>query len=189
MEKKLQRNEQDKVVAGVCAGLADYLEIDVTWVRVAFVASVFTGFGFFAYIILWIAVPARPFMPYNPGYNPYSTDYRVYEKGNFSSEPKPEFSSSQEPFKPYTKNQPEGNGKIIFGLIFIALGGFFLLNEFHMIPDWFDLGKLWPLVFIIPGIIMISKAGKNNKAKYASEKEPIFEQTTAQSSNTDQPSN
>ena len=188
MEKKLQRNEQDKVVAGVCSGLADYFEIDATWVRVAFLAAVVTGAGFLAYIILWIAVPAKPFVPYNPGFNPYNTDYRVYENSNFSPDTESDFNSSREPFKPYTKSQPEGNGKVVFGLIFVALGMFFLLDEFHVIPDWFDLGKLWPLVFIIPGVIMISKARKKNRSKFASPKEPVFNQAATESSNTDQPS-
>ena len=43
MEKKLQRNQQDKMIAGVCSGLADYFDVDVTWVRIAFVVAVMVG--------------------------------------------------------------------------------------------------------------------------------------------------
>jgi len=175
MEKRLQRNEQDKVLAGVCAGLADYFEVDPTWVRVAFVVAVFAGFsGALAYLVLWIAVPAKPFVPYNSGFNPYSTDYRVYEEKKFSSASNPNYLKSAEPFPPNIAPKPEGNGKLIFGLIFIAFGAFFLLDEFHLIPNWFDLGKLWPLVFIIPGIMMILKAGQDDKRKKAMSKEAIF---------------
>ncbi|MDB5118971.1 MAG: phage shock protein PspC [Sphingobacteriales bacterium] len=191
MEKKLQRNEQDKVIAGVCAGLADYFDIDPTWVRVAFVVAVFAGFsGVLAYVILWVAVPAKPFAPFNSGFNPYNTDYRVYEDKNFSSGPNPNYNKTDEPFTPYVKSKHDGNGKVIFGIIFIALGGFFLLDEFHLIPFWFDLGKLWPLVFIIPGLMMISKARKNEKQKKAMNKEHIYTETTSEpvKPDTDQPS-
>jgi len=43
----------------VCAGLANYFDIDVTLVRVLFVAALFLGFslGFWVYLILWIIAP------------------------------------------------------------------------------------------------------------------------------------
>jgi phage shock protein C len=75
MEKKLQRNTQDKKLAGVCSGLAEYFELDVTLVRVAFIFAVLAGFsGGLAYLILWVVMPAKPFMPGNY----YSTDSRYY---------------------------------------------------------------------------------------------------------------
>lgn len=191
MEKKLQRNEQDKMIAGVCAGLADYFDIDPTWVRAAFVVAVFAGFsGVLAYIILWIAVPEKPFVPFNSSFNQSKTDYRVYEDGNFSSDPNHNYSQVNEPFSHQGKRKYKGNGKIIFGLIFIALGGFFLLDEFNLIPFWFDLGKLWPLVFIIPGLMMILKAGRNEKYKKEMKKERIFTETTSEhvKPDTDHPS-
>jgi phage shock protein PspC (stress-responsive transcriptional regulator) len=43
MEKKLQRIEQEKMIAGVCTGLAEYFDIDVTWIRIAFVIAVLAG--------------------------------------------------------------------------------------------------------------------------------------------------
>jgi phage shock protein PspC (stress-responsive transcriptional regulator) len=57
-QKKLYRNTDDVVIAGVCSGLAAYFNIDVVWVRIAFVALVFlTGLGILFYIILWLAMP------------------------------------------------------------------------------------------------------------------------------------
>jgi phage shock protein C len=190
MEKKLQRNEQDKVIAGVCAGLADYFDIDPTWVRVAFVVAVFAGFsGVLAYAILWVAVPAKPYTAFNSGFNPYNTDYRVYEETRATSGSDSNFNKADDSFITHGKYREEGNGKVIFGLIFIALGGFFLLDEFNLIPFWFDLGKLWPLIFIIPGLMMISKAGRNGKRKKAMNKEHIYTETTSEQvkTDTDQP--
>lgn len=56
--KKLYRNGEDTVIAGVCSGLGAYLGIDTTWIRVGFALSVLlSGFGVLLYIVLWIIVP------------------------------------------------------------------------------------------------------------------------------------
>lgn len=57
-EKKLYRNIDEKVFAGVCSGLAAYFNIDATIVRVIFVLIFFLGgSALLAYIILWIIMP------------------------------------------------------------------------------------------------------------------------------------
>lgn len=60
--KKLYRNRQDKIIAGVCSGFADYLEQDPTIIRViAILLTIFTGVipGIIAYIILALIIPAK----------------------------------------------------------------------------------------------------------------------------------
>lgn len=57
MEKKKLIRKDGKFL-GVCAGLADYLDVDVTIVRIAFVFSfIFAGFGLIPYIILALIMP------------------------------------------------------------------------------------------------------------------------------------
>ena len=59
---RLTRSNTDKVVAGVCGGLAEWLGWDVTVVRLVYVlVSIFSaGFpGFLVYIILWVAMPVE----------------------------------------------------------------------------------------------------------------------------------
>jgi len=57
--KRLYRDENDKVLGGVCAGLANYFGIDKTVVRIIFIVLIISfGFGFIPYIILWIALPS-----------------------------------------------------------------------------------------------------------------------------------
>ena len=88
MEKKLQRNMQDKKLAGVCSGLADYFDVDVTLIRVAFVVAVLAGLsGILAYIILWIIVPVRPFSPgnYYHSERSYRSDYRAYDDNSHTA--------------------------------------------------------------------------------------------------------
>ena len=56
--KKLYRDYDNKGVAGVCAGLALYLDIDVTIIRIVMLVALFAGTsGFWIYLVLWIAVP------------------------------------------------------------------------------------------------------------------------------------
>ena len=59
--KKLMRSSRDKKIGGVCAGLADYFDLDPTIVRVVWLLAIFfAGTGFLIYIILWIALPLAP---------------------------------------------------------------------------------------------------------------------------------
>lgn len=55
----LRRSRTDKMVAGVCGGLASYLGLDSTLVRIAYVLlSIFTMFaGLFVYLLLWLVMP------------------------------------------------------------------------------------------------------------------------------------
>ena len=61
----LTRDMQSKKIAGVCAGFARYLEVDVVLVRVLWLAlALCTGVGFIAYIVAWIVMPKeRPPAP------------------------------------------------------------------------------------------------------------------------------
>ena len=56
--KKLQRDTQHKVIGGVCSGLANYLGLDASLVRLFFAIAFFIfSTGFWVYIILWIVMP------------------------------------------------------------------------------------------------------------------------------------
>ena len=58
MNKRLMRSGRDQKIAGVCAGVAHYLDIDPTIVRVIWGVLAFGyGAGIVAYIILWIIAP------------------------------------------------------------------------------------------------------------------------------------
>jgi len=61
--RRLMRSAKDKKVAGVCAGFADYLDVDVTVIRLVWVLlTIFTGFvgGIFAYVVAWLIMPVAP---------------------------------------------------------------------------------------------------------------------------------
>ena len=61
--RKLYKNEKDKVLAGVCSGLAEYFALDPVLIRVLFViVTIFTGFfpGVIAYLLAVALMPHRP---------------------------------------------------------------------------------------------------------------------------------
>jgi len=62
MPKKLYRS-QNKTIAGVCGGLAEYLNMDPTLVRVLWVLLSFWGPGLIAYIIMACVIPEAPVQP------------------------------------------------------------------------------------------------------------------------------
>jgi phage shock protein C len=155
MEKRLYRNEQHKVIAGVCAGLAEYLDINVTVIRILFFLTlVLKGGGGVLYIILWIALPKKLY---------YFTDPQVDHTMRSQSAGAPFDSASpgqpQAPFvMPAKRRSPVS---IVFGIVLVLLGTFFLLNEFDVLPD-FDIGRLWPLIFVIAGAVILFTGNKRD---------------------------
>jgi phage shock protein PspC (stress-responsive transcriptional regulator) len=60
MKNRLYRSK-DKMIGGVCAGIAEYIDIDPTIVRIAFAfLLLFAGGGLLAYILGWIIIPEDP---------------------------------------------------------------------------------------------------------------------------------
>lgn len=157
MNKKLYRDEQHKVIGGVCAGLAEYFEVDIAIVRAIFLlALILKGTGVLLYIILWIVLPKKPFGIVNPG-----VDYTM--------PPQPGI-----PFEPVPKAEPirnKSNGGLIGGLILIMLGLFLLLDQFDFIPD-LDFEHLWPVIPIVVGLVFIFTSRKNKPVDQTSNPNP-----------------
>jgi len=152
MYKKLYRSVTDKMLAGVCGGLAEYFAIDPVIIRLIFVlAVIFGGSGILAYIILWIVIPVKPFIitPFNS--NPPSG----------SSEPSEEEKKSENSqfYMNIVNEKPQNNRSIYAGAFLILLGGIFLLDNF--VPH-FHFGDFWPLILIGLGFAIILNARNNN---------------------------
>ena len=60
MDKKLYRNTSNKMIAGVCSGLAEYIGIDPTIVRLIWALIGLTGAGIVAYLIAALIIPEKP---------------------------------------------------------------------------------------------------------------------------------
>ncbi|MBT3173241.1 MAG: PspC domain-containing protein [Lentimicrobiaceae bacterium] len=134
--KKLYRVKDKEVFGGVCAGLAEYFNIDVVLVRVIFVLlALFGGGGVLIYIILWIAVPNKP-----------------YQHPNIKNETDsdPSVVNTEEVKKKETESN--SNGGLIAGVILILLGVIFLGQRIFPI---YNIGDLWPLILVVVGVILI----------------------------------
>lgn len=61
MTQKVLYRSSDRMVAGVCGGLADYLGLDRSMVRLAtLIGIVFLGFSGWIYVVLWLIIPEQP---------------------------------------------------------------------------------------------------------------------------------
>ena len=140
VNKRLERNPMNKVIGGVCSGLADYFGLDVALVRIAFViAFLFASFGFWLYIILWIVLPESQRTTDN-GQQTFGQSQQTTDDGQQSIV------------------KSESKVKSIFaGSFVILIGLLFLVNNFIPI-NW--VWKLWPLILVVIGVVMIVTASK-----------------------------
>ena len=139
MDRRLYRSRREKMIGGVCGGLAEYFDIDPVFVRILFVVAVFAGgSGILAYIICWIIIPEQPFVAAATAPPPLST----------------------QPNSPQPTQAPqtvEHRGSPTAGIILVVIGGLFLAHNF--LPH-FHFGDLWPLVLILLGIAILSRSSR-----------------------------
>jgi len=139
MAEKLFRSRTQRMIAGVCGGLAEYFDIDPTLVRLIAVALTLAGgSGILAYFIFWLVVPQKPL--------------------NLASVDNPTMaSSSAENEAVESEESNEASSAALFiGIILTVMGFLFLVGNFISLA-WFSFSKLWPLVLIAIGIIVILK--------------------------------
>ena len=97
--KRLYRSRKEEMIAGVCGGLADYLNVDPTVIRLVFLLLFFAGGGgLFIYIILWVIMPLEPAGS--------SGVLEVEAKPEPVSEPEPEIPLEMEAPKPARTKKP-----------------------------------------------------------------------------------
>ena len=61
---RLERPREGRWIAGVCAGFAQYFDVDVTLMRLLAVIAMITGMGFIAYIVAIIVMPNEEYRPF-----------------------------------------------------------------------------------------------------------------------------
>ena len=159
-EKKLYRTVDDKVIAGVSGGLAEYFDVDVVIFRLLFVLLVlFGGGGVLAYIVMWIVIPPKP-VPYRYAATPGSPS----EGGNPSPASDGQKPSTPETNIPTAKKSGPSNTSLIAGIILIVMGVLFLIAR---LMPWVDLGNFWPVLLNIGGFLIIDpnilKSSKNKQ--------------------------
>jgi phage shock protein C len=58
--KRLYRSKENRMIAGVCGGIAEYFNVDPTLIRLLWILAIFMGAGILVYIVGWIIIPENP---------------------------------------------------------------------------------------------------------------------------------
>lgn len=126
--RRLYRSRDDRVIAGVCGGLGEYLGVDAVLIRIAALVLVFAGgAGILLYVIGWIAMPEAP----EPG------------------TPEAERAAIATP-------REHTSGAFALGLLFIVLGALFLVDEAW--SDFLAWKYVWPVALIVVGAAVLVRA-------------------------------
>jgi phage shock protein PspC (stress-responsive transcriptional regulator) len=159
MRDRLYRSRDERVVFGVAGGVSDWLDIDPTLVRLAFVlATVFGGAGLLIYIVMAIVVPEEPLVAEAPAAAPAAAG------GETAATPGPaapfvDARAARRAARAARRAERSGNGAVIFGAILVLVGGWFLARRAFPALDSDLLG---PAILILIGILLI--VGALNRA-------------------------
>lgn len=144
--KRLYKSRKNKVIAGVCGGIAEYFNVDPVLIRLIAVLFFFTGgASLIAYIVGMIIIPKEP--------------SELIMEG--------EKSSAQNETPPVQTESFGHVGSLIIGVLMIVFGMHFLLRRipfFHPYYWWFwDMGWhfFWPSILIVIGLLIIFRAVRN----------------------------
>ncbi len=167
MTDRLYRSRDDRMLAGVAGGVAEMLDADPSIIRIVWALLVVLtgGIALLVYIVMAIVVPERPegmpiASPWAPGGGAPAPDAATPDAG-----PVPEGGwrapdgstvsmAAGTPSTSRRRRDPADRARagVIVGLVFILIGGVFLIRQF--VPA-FDLGLWWPTVAIGVGILLV----------------------------------
>ena len=155
MQKRLYRSRDDKMILGVCGGLAKYFDIDPIIVRVTAVLLIFAdGIGILAYVILAIVVPLES----SPSREPRDVIKENVQEikqtaTNIGEDIRSTFTRQLgEPKKEVSRTGP--NGSLILAVVLVIIGVILLLANFN--PFWWlHWNYLWPIVLIAIGLVIL----------------------------------
>ncbi|MHB8631336.1 MAG: PspC domain-containing protein [Candidatus Limnocylindria bacterium] len=145
MSGRLERSRTNRVISGVCGGIAEYLDIDATFVRVVMVILAFPfGIGVLLYFLLLFLMP-NPGEPM-PFVRPADGSAPIDGPAPASVAPTPRPSGPAE-------MERRRNG---LGILLVALGVLFMLGNLGVFQSiaWRDV---WPLVLIAIGVYLVAQ--------------------------------
>jgi len=157
MEKRLYRSRSDRMLWGVCGGLAKYFDMDPTIVRIIAVLLIFAnGLGILAYIIMAIVVPLESSKVTTPKEAIKENVEEIKETaGELGREIRSTLVGEEGESEEVAKVRHRRRN--VLGIILIVVGILFLLGSFNLFW-WFDSGNLWPLILVAIGVLIILSA-------------------------------
>lgn len=148
---RLYRSESDRILGGVCGGLAQYFDVDPLVTRIVFVLlAMINGLGLLAYLIVWVLVPTESATAKSQDRivrdNVQEISKRARDLGRDMHSTWGEHGWS-------TANS-HGKGMLLVGGGLVLVGLLILLDNLGLLW-WFSLGTLWPLIPIAIGSVML----------------------------------
>ncbi|HEV8536388.1 MAG TPA: PspC domain-containing protein [Candidatus Limnocylindria bacterium] len=149
---RLERSTTNRVIGGVCGGIAEYLQIDATLVRFFFVlATIFTAGAFlivYIGLLILMPLPGRP-APLGPG---SSTSAAAGASGADPAATAP--ATPPAPVDPAVRAAEDERRRTLFGYVLIAVGIAFFLGTAGVFRavQW---QYIWPLVLIGLGVLVL----------------------------------
>ncbi|HKY33266.1 MAG TPA: PspC domain-containing protein [Candidatus Polarisedimenticolia bacterium] len=155
-ERRLVRSRSERRIAGVCGGIALWMETDPVFVRLAFVAGAlippFSGIAVLGYLACWIVVPEEGAEGAAAGTGPAGAAPEGEEQGPHAAAPRPARAATSFP----------ADASVAAGLLFIAAGVFFLLINLGVLHwDMFHFWRwrvMWPAAVILLGLFLVARA-------------------------------
>jgi phage shock protein C len=154
LTKKLYRSRSQIMLGGVCGGLAEYFDVDVTIVRLLWVVAFFAGgAGFLAYLVAWVIIPQPPY-----GQDPEKKT-KFLEGNHEEAETVCDAGYPEDlHHEAYEEKSLQEKNRLI-GLILVILGVYILAGRFF--PRYL-LMQYWPVALIIAGVFFLVRGLKRN---------------------------
>jgi phage shock protein PspC (stress-responsive transcriptional regulator) len=156
MEKKLYRSRDNKVISGVCGGIATYFDVDATFIRLLWAVTVLLGgTGIVAYILCIIIIPEQPRRKVDDDVVMYDEDEVVVGPLGEESD---ESDESEETNSYVVEEKSTRSSGYAVGIAFIAVGLMFMARRIFW---WFNIDfaweLFWPAVLVLFGMYLIFK--------------------------------
>ena len=145
--KRLYRSRQDKIISGVCGGIAEYFNIDPIWVRLAAVLLIFAdGIGLVLYILAWILVPKNPNQKDGVKTPAEKVITKIHRKHRRISSKAYKTSSKNIADDKHPSSDRGFSSRMFWGIVFIVIGTFFVLHNTGVL----NLSSIFRPVIVIP---------------------------------------
>ena len=155
--RSLRRSGGEKVIGGVCGGLAEYLRSDPLIVRILFVIlAMTTGLGLPVYLIMWILVPAGDTQGLSHEEIVRSNVEEIGERTRELGKETQQALGRPGRCRAWRWQGTSGDRLLVGGSVLVLVGFLILLGNLGLLW-WFSLGKLWPLLLIALGAILLLK--------------------------------
>ena len=144
MNRRLYRCRENRVLAGVASGVAEFFDLDPTLVRVLwFISILFGGIGLIVYIGMAIIVPIEPLA---------IDGTAAVDHGAASGE-----GTVLAPDGHRHATHGDGRGTMFVGLVLILFGGLALIDT--LLPGWADAGRYLVPAFVVGlGVLLVANA-------------------------------